>query len=141
MTIAYVAANSWAVARANSTAYIKGDVVRPATGNGFLYQVITAGTSAGTIPTYPTVIGDTVTDGTVTWECVGRGAWVLDAVDVAATTVTVTARYGVVYNSTPATNATRPLLALIDFGVDKVATAGNFNVTWHATGIAFVLVP
>ena len=142
VTIGYVAANSWATARANSTAYSKNAVVRPATGNGYLYQAITAGTSGGSIPTYPTVIGDTVTDGTVTWMCVAKGAFKLAADNVATSGVTVTdARYGVIYDSTPGTNATRPLVVLLDHGSAQAATAGTFNYTWDATGIAYVLVP
>jgi len=55
-------------ARANSTAYALGQVVTPAaTLNGFVYECTTAGTSAGSAPTWPTVEGTTVTDGTVTW--------------------------------------------------------------------------
>lgn len=66
------AAQATATARANTTAYALGDYVTPATPNGFYYKATAAGTSAGTIPTYPTTIGGTVTDGTVTWTCAGK---------------------------------------------------------------------
>lgn len=66
------ATNAAATARANTTAYSLGAYVTPATPNGFYYKATAAGTSAGTIPTYPTTIGDTVTDGTVTWTCAGK---------------------------------------------------------------------
>lgn len=137
-TIAYVAANSWATARANSTAYVVGQYVRPATGNGFLYKCITAGTSGGSVPTYPTTYGGTVTDGTVVWECVAQGAVTLDAADVAWPSSTLTARYCVIYDSTPATDATRPLIAYIDFGADASTTAATLTVQFDAVGIAFV---
>ena len=51
--LTYTAADSWATARANSTAYVVGDIVRPSTGNGHLYMCIVAGTSAGSAPTWP----------------------------------------------------------------------------------------
>lgn len=140
-TLNYVAANSWGVSRANTTAYAKNYVVRPATGNGFLYQAITAGTSGGSIPTYPTVIGDTVTDGTVTWMCVAAGGVVLDAADPSWASSTITARYAVIYDSTPGTDATRPLIALINFGADVSSTAATFSITFDVLGIAFILVP
>lgn len=57
--------------RANSTAYVANDIIVPATENSLWYKCIVAGTSGGSIPTYPTVQGETVTDGTVTWECGG----------------------------------------------------------------------
>lgn len=58
--------SAWAVA----TAYSLGAVRVPTTPNGYRYEVTTAGTShATTEPTWPTVIGNTVTDGTVTWTC------------------------------------------------------------------------
>lgn len=54
---------------AASTAYALGDVRRPTTRNGFVYEVTTAGTSAATEPAWPTTLGATVTDGTVVWTC------------------------------------------------------------------------
>lgn len=57
--------------RANSTAYTVGDIVVPATPNGYYYVASAAGTSGGTIPTFPTTEGDTVVDGDVTWVCAG----------------------------------------------------------------------
>ena len=50
---------------------------RPTAANGYRYQATTAGTTAGTEPTWPTTIGSTVTDGTVVWTC--RGTEVYDA--------------------------------------------------------------
>jgi hypothetical protein len=65
----------------------------------------------------------------------------LDATDVAATTVTVAAaRYAVIYDSSPASDATRPLIAYIDFGADQSATAGSVNITFDSAGIATVTV-
>jgi hypothetical protein len=46
--------------------------VIPTTTNGFLYRAVVAGTTGGTEPTWPTTIGDTVVDGTVTWRCLCR---------------------------------------------------------------------
>jgi hypothetical protein len=62
----------------------------------------------------------------------------LDAADTTWTTSTITARYAVVYDSTPATDATRPLICYVDFGADVVSTAGSFTITWDAAGIATV---
>lgn len=55
--------------RAASTAYTLGNLVRPATVNGYVYKCTTAGTTAATAPTFPTIPGSTVTDGTVVWTC------------------------------------------------------------------------
>ena len=141
-SLAYVAANSWATARANSTAYVAGQVVRPATGNGFLYQAITGGTSGGSVPTYPTTIGGTVTDGGVTWMCVAKGALVFDATDTVWSSSSITgARYAAIYDSTPGSDATRPLLVLLDFGGDQTSSSGNFTITYDATGICYLLIP
>lgn len=61
--------------------------------------------------------------------------WTFDAADTSWTTSTITARYAVVYDSTPATDATRPLICYVDFGADVVSTAGTFTITWNASGI------
>lgn len=54
----------------DTTAYGVGQQVVPTTLNGFVFECTVAGTShATTEPTWPTTIGNTVTDGTVTWRC------------------------------------------------------------------------
>ena len=55
-----------------NTAYALDDFVRPITANGYQYRCSVAGTShATTEPTWPTGLGVTVTDNTVTWEMDG----------------------------------------------------------------------
>jgi hypothetical protein len=47
---------------------------------------------------------------------------------------TITARYGILYDRTPATDETRPLLVYIDFGVpDMHSDDGAFRVNWDPT--------
>lgn len=141
-TVTYTAANSWGTARADSTAYDLGAVVRPAAGNGYLYQASTAGTSTSGAPTYPTNVGGTVTDGTVVWTCVGTGVVVLDddGTNLSWDPSTITARYLAVYDATPGTAATNPLIALVDFGEDVVSSSGPFDVTFSSLGVAAIFV-
>lgn len=64
-------ATTWAA----GTAYNVGDRVFPTTRNGYVYECTAAGTSdAATEPIWPTNIGDTVVDGTVTWQCIATEA-------------------------------------------------------------------
>lgn len=137
-TVTYTAANSWGSARANSTGYALGDVVRPSTGNGYLYMATTAGTSAGSAPTWPTVVGQTVVDGGVTWTNIGSGVLVLDSADPAWASSTITARYLVVYKDT-GTAGTSPLLSLVDFGADVSSTAATFTYQIPATGLVMLV--
>ena len=58
--------------RANSTVYALDALVIPAASNGYTYKCIVAGTTAGSAPTWPTLIGDTVVDGTVQWQNRGK---------------------------------------------------------------------
>lgn len=138
--MAVTAANAWATAHATSTAYALGDIVRPSAGNGYLYRASVAGTSGGSAPTWPTTIGATVTDGGVTWTNVGVAAIVLDAADPSWAGASLTARYAVAYNRTPATDATRPLLGLSDFGSNKTASGGTFAITFASAGMIVVTV-
>jgi len=57
------------------SAYILEDLVQPTTPNGYRYQCTQAGTTAAGEPTWPTTIGDTVTDGTVIWRCEALATW------------------------------------------------------------------
>ena len=61
-----------ATARASSTYYLKGSVVRPATVNGGVYEAQNTGNSGSSVPSFPAtaVIGGKVTDGAVTWKCI-----------------------------------------------------------------------
>ena len=57
---------------ASSTAYSVGNIVRASTlqGSGLVFRCTVAGTSASTQPTWPTDIGSTIADGTVTWAAI-----------------------------------------------------------------------
>lgn len=59
---------------------------------------------------------------------------VFDADDVSWSTSTITARAAVVYKST-GTASTSALICYIDFGSDKISTAGTFTIAWNAEGI------
>lgn len=63
----------------------------------------------------------------------------LDATDVTWASSTITARYGIVYVATGVAS-TSVLLGYIDFGEDKVSTAGDFVIIWNAAGIATITV-
>lgn len=49
-------------------------------------------------------------------------------------------RYAALVDMTPGTDATRPLVGLVDFGADQVRAAAPFGVTWNADGIGTVTV-
>lgn len=55
---------------ARNTAYGLGQKVVPLELNGYVYEAVISGTSHASVePTWPTVLGDTVSDGSVTWRC------------------------------------------------------------------------
>ena len=59
---------------------------------------------------------------------------VFDADDVTWSSSTITARGAVIYKST-GTASSSPLICYIDFGEDKVSSAGNFTITFNSEGI------
>jgi len=70
----------------------------------------------------------------------GTNVLSIDGADVTWAASSITARYAVLYDSSPATDATRPLVGYVDFGADVTSTAANFAVVWDAGGIATVTV-
>jgi hypothetical protein len=59
----------------STTAYNVGDLVYPATPNGFFYVCSVAGVSGGSAPTFGVTIGGSTTDGGATWICAGENAY------------------------------------------------------------------
>lgn len=64
----------------------------------------------------------------------------LDADDTSWAASTITARYAVIYDATPGTSATNPLLGYVDFGADVASSGGAFTITWDSAGI-FTITP
>ena len=62
---ASIIGSTWAA----TTAYTTTQYVVPAVSTGFVYKCTTGGTSGSVSPVFPTTIGATVTDGSVTWTC------------------------------------------------------------------------
>lgn len=73
LTRADVGDPSALTARVNSTAVALGDYRRPATPNGWAYKCVKAGTTAGSEPTMPTSVDETVADGTAIWQAYSKG--------------------------------------------------------------------
>lgn len=92
--------NNWAAATVYDTTvsndWLSKVVVKPTVANGWWYEAIVGGTSDASEPTWPTTLGGTVVDGTVTWTAIRAGrltgtvASVTDARSFTATGVSVT---------------------------------------------------
>lgn len=83
--------------------------------------------------------GATIANCTITYTG-GTNVLKLDGDDVSWAASTITARYAIIYDSTPGTAATNPLILYIDFGANVTSTAGTFTITFDAAGIATVTV-
>lgn len=80
--------------------------------------------------------------GSVTWSRSGD-VYTLDAADTSwnAAGGSLAAKYAVIYDSTPASDATRPLIGYVNLdgaAGTLTATDANFTITWSASGILTV---
>jgi hypothetical protein len=98
--------------------------------NDITNEVVGTGYTAG---------GATIANPSITYTG-GSNTLKLDGDDVSWTTSTITARYAIIYDSTPGTAATNPLISYIDFGADVSTTAGTLSITFDAAGIATVVI-
>ncbi len=139
------AANSWTTTNGNftngswagTTAASAGNIVKAGTPNGYLYICTVAGTtgsSAAVLNSGPTIQGHEVTDGSVTWSCLGESISVFSSAAVTWASSTITARYAVLYDNA----GTKPLLAVVNFGTDQSSSNGNFTVTPSVNGWFFI---
>lgn len=87
--------------------------------------------------------GAAVTPITVAYDT-STNVWSFDGPDVSWTSATLNGanspRWAVLYDSTPASDATRPLIGYVDLDGDTPITNGTLSITWNAAGIAYVTV-
>jgi hypothetical protein len=69
---------------------------------------------------------------------VATNIWTITGANASWPSATFTARYAALYDATPATDATRPLVGYVDFGADQSPSNGTLSVTWNASGIGTV---
>lgn len=93
--------------------------------NDVTNEVSSAGYTAG---------GQAIANDTLTYTA-GTNVLMYDGDDLSWSGVTFTARYAVIKNYTPATDATRPLIGYQNFGGDLSPSAGTFTLAWAAAGI------
>lgn len=127
--VAETTANSWGVAWAATTAYAVGQVVRPSATNGYIYRCAVAGTTGSTPPTWPTVFGQDVTDGSVTWVNCGSSITVFTALaqTFTAASGTLSPTCAVIYDAQSGTPSTEPLVTLSTFASTPTATSVTVN--------------
>lgn len=99
----------------------KSDVTGEVTGDGY-----TAG-------------GATLANVTVTYDA-ATNTLKFDADDVTWDPSTITARYAVVYDNSPASDTVRPLVSYIDFENDEASNADEFTLSFSSSGIVSVVV-
>lgn len=68
----------------------------------------------------------------------GTNRLIIDGPDIAWDEATFAARSLVLYDSTPTTDATRPLIGYLLFDEDIPVTNSSFEVAWDGAGIAYV---
>lgn len=133
--VTITAANSW-TPWAAATAYAVGQLVRPTTGNSFVYRCAVGGTSHATVePAWPTTVGQTVTDNGITWTCVGTSVIKWACTNPSWPSATVTARFCIIRDTT-----FDKLLFCYDFGANFSSTNGTFTAILDPVNGGFDLV-
>lgn len=79
--------------------------------------------------------GATLSSKTLTVDEVTHSA-VFDAADTQWTNSTISnAYYAIIYDDSPATDATKPLIGYVDFGQNRSSSGTTFKIAWDSTGI------
>lgn len=84
-----------------------------------------------------TATGQALTTKTITYTA-GTNVIMLDADDAVWPAATITARVAVIYDASPATDGTRPLLCYQVSDADIISSGGEFRLAWAAAGIATI---
>ena len=96
--------------------------------NDITNEVTGAGYTAG---------GATLSTKTVTYS---GAVTTFNADDVSWTSSTITARYAIIYDATPAAATDKKLIGYVDFGADMSSSNSTFQIVWNASGIFTVTV-
>ena len=60
--------------------------------------------------------------------------------DISFTSATINARGALIYNSTPTHTFTNPSVAVLDFGGDKISTAGTFTIQFPTADASYAII-
>lgn len=60
--------------------------------------------------------------------------------DISFTSATINARGALIYNTTPTHTYTNPSVAVLDFGGDKISTAGTFTIQFPAADASNAII-
>lgn len=116
-------------ARADSTAYVLGDVVRPSSANKRWFRCTTAGTTGGSEPTWDTDLGASTADGTVVWETIPNYLALPDGATASESYAVVTvANYSFIVNKTVTVQTTD-----INTGTPTYYSSWYFPDNWTLT--------
>jgi hypothetical protein len=127
-SLTLTAANSWGHTWAGTTFYSYGQIVIPPIANGLLYRCVAAGTTASSAPTFPTVTGLTVVDGTAEWACLGDAILIFTSDPPQWPGATFSANYAVIYDAQSGTYTTEPLIVLETFLSTQSPSSQTYEV-------------
>jgi hypothetical protein len=137
----FIPAGSWPDTWAPVTAYVTGQIVRPALSPQLLFRCYAPGTSGAVAPAWPTAPGATVTDGSVSWAAIGSGAVALTAAQLIWTGFGGTFRYIVLSDRTPPAATAQPLIAVADMGGPASGTGGNLDIIFDSGSGSGLVIP